>query len=126
MGWVGICQIICDLIDRLVRERKLSLRFGQDPLSYQTAGRYPRDALYMLVEMIGRHCELRGIEVQQPPVAKIPFDQAEQFFDDRIIEVGRRKITVHREAPDLDCDQGKVAVHGHAESRTGQQTLFAQ
>jgi hypothetical protein len=28
MGWIGICQIICNLIDRLIRERKLSLRFS--------------------------------------------------------------------------------------------------
>ena len=70
MGGVSICQIVSYLTDRLARERKLPFCFGEYPLSYQLARRQSGDALDVLVEAIGRHRELGGVEIQHPLVAE--------------------------------------------------------
>src|SRR3954452_17622676 len=64
MRRVGKGQIISDLMDRLGGEYQLTLGFGQHALADQVARRHAGRALDVVVEPVGRHRELLGIEVQ--------------------------------------------------------------
>src|SRR6266853_3674218 len=55
-------EIVGDLVDRRVGEDELALRLGQHALADEVAGGDAGGALDMVVEAVGRHRELAGIE----------------------------------------------------------------
>ena len=68
---VGKRQVVGNLVDRLAGKHQLALGFGQYALADQMAGRHAGRALDVVVEPVGGHRQLPGIEADQPFFAEM-------------------------------------------------------
>src|SRR5690349_1724714 len=91
MRRVGEGEIVGDLVNGLGREDELALGLSEDALADQVTGCHAGRALDVVVEAIGRHRQLLGVEREHALLAEVILDQSAQTLDDRIGRAQRHR-----------------------------------
>src|SRR5674476_468626 len=76
---IGECEIIGDLVNRLIGEHELALGFGQHALADQVTRGHAGCALDVIVEPVRRHRQLLGIEADQALLAEMLVNELPQL-----------------------------------------------
>ena len=110
-------------------EHQLAFGFGQDTLADEMARRDAGRALDVVVKPVGGHCQLLGVEADQPLLAEMFVQQAAQFLDPRVGARQRHRArarAAHRQPHHLDGDQRQQPAHGEAIAFARQRRLLVE
>src|SRR5215469_2552358 len=81
MRRIGKGQVVGDLVNWLIGEDELTLGLRHHSLTDQMTGGDPDGAFDVIVEPIGRHRQLLGIETELTLASKVRFNEATQRLD---------------------------------------------